>query len=364
MVDKIKTFIMAEDDPEWFINNPILKYLSLKKELLDRFQDESVWGEFGTKKQVTAICSLLDYLKKTRNLADQFPHLLGEVTVGNKNLISQRDIYHPSKFYEQLLFAVVDNAAEEYSSIWDQPNSVTLDKMEKFFERRRISCLAAYQTNVWSETHSHQYSPLEEPCDDKKEASEDNSIDEKKREMMSKARADLRKLRNNISAKMSCRQSTQSSLRKYFSQTEDFIDRFRSELRNEEVETLRKRVDIARNAAKAAPPKVKLRKLSRNAPQVEYSKHIKKVPTDSSSTAENVDDTREKPENVTVDSLSDEVPGSSSYKPQNITDKVDLVLPDVPLDMDIDTDLADIISEDVDEQIEQRLRRLQFFSRA
>ena len=82
---------------------------------------------------------------------------------------------------------------------------------------------------------------------------------------MSMARADLRKLRNKISAKISCRQNTQASLGKYLSQsqTDDFIDRYESELTVEETETLRKRVDIARNAAKAAPPKVKFRKLPR-----------------------------------------------------------------------------------------------------
>ena len=35
-----------------------------------------------------------------------------------------------------------------------------------------------------------------------------------------------------------------------------------------------------------------------------------------------------------MDSFSDEVPVSSFYNPPNITDEVDLLLPDVPHDMD------------------------------
>ena len=43
-----------------------------------------------------------------------------------------------------------------------------------------------------------------------------------------------------------------------------------------------------------------------------------------------------------MDSFSDEVPVSSFYNPPNITDEVDLLLPDVPHDIgNGPTDLAD-----------------------
>ena len=56
---------MAETHPEWF-NTPVLTYLSMKKELLAKFVNESYWGEFGTEQQIIAISTLLDYFEKTR----------------------------------------------------------------------------------------------------------------------------------------------------------------------------------------------------------------------------------------------------------------------------------------------------------
>jgi hypothetical protein len=84
--------------------------------------------------------SLLPF-ERTNNLADQFPQLLDEVTVENKNLVIQRTLPLPNKLYEQLLLAVVEGTEEEYQSYWKQPSSVTLDKIEKFL---------AYQSQVWS----------------------------------------------------------------------------------------------------------------------------------------------------------------------------------------------------------------------
>ena len=193
-VDKILTFIMAGNHPEWF-NTPILKYLSMKKEFLGDFQGNKHWGELGTQKQVIALSTLLEYLKKTRDLADQFPQLKDEIILHNKNLILERAVPIPDKLYEHLLLAVVEGADKEYQTIWEQPSCVTLVKIEKFLEKRRTSSLALFQSKAWSDIHCHQYSSHEEPCDDNKEASEDNSIDEGKREM-TKAKADLRSLRN------------------------------------------------------------------------------------------------------------------------------------------------------------------------
>ena len=136
---------MAED-PEWF-NTPMLKYLSMRKDFLGKFLDSEKWGEFGSKKQVIAISSLLDYFKRTRSLADQFPQLLSEITIEKKNLVIQRTLPFSNKLYEQILLAVVEGAEEQYQSFWDQPSSVTLNKIEKFLVRKRKSYLAAYQSN-------------------------------------------------------------------------------------------------------------------------------------------------------------------------------------------------------------------------
>ena len=124
VVDKIKTLIIAMD-PEWF-NTPMLEYLSMKKEYLGKFLDSKQWGEFGSEKQVIAIFSFLEYFKKTRSLADQFPQLMSEITIENKNLVLQRTLPFSNKLYEQLLLAVVEGADEQYQSFWDQPSNVTL----------------------------------------------------------------------------------------------------------------------------------------------------------------------------------------------------------------------------------------------
>ena len=100
------TFIMTGEssDPEWF--TPSLKYLSMKKELLGQFPDEENWGKFGTERQIVAFSSLLDYFARTRNLADQFPQLLSEIILDNKNIVMKRVLNFPSKLYEQLLLAL------------------------------------------------------------------------------------------------------------------------------------------------------------------------------------------------------------------------------------------------------------------
>ena len=47
---------------------------------------------------------------------------------------------------------------------------------------------------------------------------------------------------------------------------------------------------------------------------------------------------------------------------QNMNDHVDLVLPEVPQDLNIDpADVADIPNEDIDDQLLKRLKKLQFF---
>ena len=134
---------MAED-PEWF-NTPMLKYLSMKKEFLGKFLHKRNWGEFGTYQQVIAFSSLIDYIKRTRSLADQFPQLLNDVISDNKKLVIERTLPLPNKLYEQLLLAAIEGAEEEYQSYWEQPSSVTLDKIENL-QIRLSFCSLLYGT--------------------------------------------------------------------------------------------------------------------------------------------------------------------------------------------------------------------------
>ena len=107
---------MADNHPEWF-NTPVLTFLSMRKNVLEKFVNESYWGEFGSEQQIIAVSSLLEYFEKTKTLADQFPHLMGEIVADNKNLLIQRNLPIPDKLYEHLLFAIVEGT-EEYKSIW------------------------------------------------------------------------------------------------------------------------------------------------------------------------------------------------------------------------------------------------------
>ena len=329
--------MMAEDHPEWF-NTPVLTFLSMRKEILGKFLDESSWGEFGTEKQVIAISSLLGYFKKTRNLADQFPQLSADVTVENKNLAIQRTLHLPEKLYEQLLLALVEGVEEKYQSIWEQPSCVTLQKIEQFLERRRISCLAAYQSRVWSDVQSSQ----KYPCDTSKEVSEENNFTEKEMKVMLQARADLRKLRNKISARIQCRQNVRGFISKYNSLTQAFIARFESELTVDETETLRKRVRIAKNAALGSSSKVRVRK---HTSETQRPKH------EDCKIAREVLHSGHKSSIVQDQAV------------QNLPDEIELILPDIPDDSDNSpADFAHKLGEDIDEQLRERLTRLQFFS--
>lgn len=154
------TFTMADKYPEWF-NTPALQYISMKREFLGEIQNENDWGEFGTEEQVVALSKLLAYFKSTKQLADQFPQLVNDVIVENKNLVMHKILPIPSKLYEQLLLAVVEGTEEEYINIWQQPSFVTLGKIQNFFEKRRTNCLASYQSKMRSESLPYKISPLE-----------------------------------------------------------------------------------------------------------------------------------------------------------------------------------------------------------
>ena len=199
VVDKILTFNMSEENtyPEWY--TPTLKYLSMKKELMGKFPDKESFGEFGSEKQIIALSSLVDYFRKTRNFTDQFTHLSSDIVLDNKNLVVGRVLPLPNKLYEQLLLAVVEGAEGQYPSIWDQPSSVTLTLIEKFLIMKKSSCIAAYENNIWSDLH--HYESLERACDDTRDTSDTNFVDDPKK-FMSQEKAVLRRLGNKIYARL------------------------------------------------------------------------------------------------------------------------------------------------------------------
>ena len=64
---------MAED---LGLSTPRLQYLSYQRDFLSKFLDKQVWdGDFGSKVELSAVSGLLEYLKKTRSLREDFPRL-------------------------------------------------------------------------------------------------------------------------------------------------------------------------------------------------------------------------------------------------------------------------------------------------
>ena len=78
---------MADD---FGLSSPRLQYLNWKRGFLSKFLDSKVWeGNFGSKERFLAVSGLLDYLKRTRSLAEDFPQISNEVTIDNKDLVTQ-----------------------------------------------------------------------------------------------------------------------------------------------------------------------------------------------------------------------------------------------------------------------------------
>ena len=134
-------------------------------------------------------------------------------------------------------------------------------ELEKFLLRRRTSCLVDHQGKVWSETSSYQSCPFESNSDNISEVSEEDFREEMRGDM-AKAAASLRKLKNIIYSKIEYRKNVQANLAEYHSLTEEFVSKFDSKLSVKEAEAFRRRVRIARNAAKASKSKAKFRSRS------------------------------------------------------------------------------------------------------
>ena len=83
---------------------------------------------------------------------------------------------------------------------------------------------------------------------------------------MTKAKYDLRKIRNDIYMRIRRRENVQECVKKYHTLTKDIIARFKSDLKVDEAALLREKVKIVRNAAKASKSKAKVRNLLTRTP--------------------------------------------------------------------------------------------------
>ena len=184
---------MAED--LGLFNTPRLKYLSLKKRFFSRFLDPKVWGELGSKELVIAISGLLEYLEETMNLADEFPNLLSDVIVDNKNLLLGRVLPFPAKLYEQLIGAAF---GEEHQLVWQQSPRVILTRISSFLVRKKAASLAAYEHQVGLEVEAVENYNFDnyENAECGSVANTSNSETVKRKQLLT--RAQLRKMRNKF----------------------------------------------------------------------------------------------------------------------------------------------------------------------
>ena len=216
--------------------SPRLKYLSLKKRFLGKYLDKRAWGEFGSKEQYIAVSGFLDYFAETKKLAEEFPELYSDVIVDNKNLVIEQIIPLPAQLYEQLLMAAVE---EESQLHWLQPCSVIVSRFERFLKRKKSACLAALEHNVWHRVHDYDSYSYDH---------DDQHVHQSVDQGGLVTRAQLRKLRNKIYARLASNQTVEKLLEKYQVSIEAFINE--SELTVDQADSFQDRLRRTANAVK------------------------------------------------------------------------------------------------------------------
>ena len=294
---------------------------------------------------------------KTKSLSEVFPQLAHEVIIDNKNLVVQHILPFPPKLYEQVIAAAVGDDHQQAGQVWQQPASVILSRVEQFLIRLRTASLAYHEHQVWSDVHDYQsYTFKDSECDDF--TADMQKADTVKEKVKPVSRAQLRRQRRTIYASLSSDQSVESHLEKYKSLTEAFIQRFKSELPDEEV-------DIFKNRLKRTENSVRVSKLDNKNPiKCDLVHKIELLKPDSVKTDE---------EENYVDDYDNDVDAAKllvgdersemNLQLSDIEEQDDLFLPDVPHDSEDDAAEASASVID-DDEIQRRLTRLKFFSQA
>ena len=307
------------------LDTPRLKYLRMKKEFLGEYLDSKVWGDFGSKEQLMAVTGLLEYLKKTRVLGDEYPHILGDVIVENKELILENILPLPARLYEQLLVAA---AGDNNQLIWQQSSSEILAKLQAFLIRKQRACLLAYEHKFSLEVNNFQNYTSGKSQPVAGEIDADQSKPEPSKGV-TVAKAKIKKLRNNIYTKIRSFIQVDHLLRKYRCMTKELLTTFGEELSVEEAEIFKNRMKRTEHAAGLS--KLNFRKELRH-----------KVSFESTHTQDDVVDTHE-------------------HEVLHVEEQECLVLPNVPEDSL--SDVIEISGSDPDAEIQRRLTRLKFFSK-
>ena len=250
---------MADDDHGF--STPRLEYLSLKKKFLSKYLDRNVWkGEFGSKELHSAISNLLQFFDQTRRMAQDFPELENDITIGNKDLVMKRILPMPPKLYEQVIAAVVGDSHQQAGHVWQLPASEILSRIEHFLSRYRSASLSYYKHRVWSDVHDlGSYISQDTACEDIAAGKNDADIAVKKK-VKTVTRTQLRRQRKAIFAALSAEKCADRLLRRYRSLVEAFIHRYESELSLKEVNQLNnklRRTEHSVRMSKSKPSKTK-----------------------------------------------------------------------------------------------------------
>ena len=143
---------MLLDENQDLFNTPTLMYYSLKKEFDRKYLNPQLWKhEYGTKESIRSYDDLLRYLEKTEEFRDLDNSLKTSIPSDNVHLVLYV-LPLPPKRREDLFDFVFINADKQQS-----PED-KLDKIKKYFEKRRSSGLLGLEDKLWKEIERYRES--------------------------------------------------------------------------------------------------------------------------------------------------------------------------------------------------------------
>lgn len=343
---------------------PVLKYMNVRRQFLQKYAHPKSWGTYGSKQQVIALTALLDYFRETVKLAQLYPELENDIHVDNRKLVMKRIVQLPRKLHEEMIEELIMHARKEHGGSWrDQPILVTLQKIEAFLIMKQESCLMAYEDSVVDKVNNYE-SYMKKKFFDKRKTKVFNK---------SKDRTLLRKVRHGIYEKMRAKESVSDEMEEYRAKVDKFVksEAEDDDLTEDEILAWKRRVKRTRIA------------VDKHEKYLERLKSESETDTDESEESEvnasEVDDDDSRVIDLEVDNVDSEASSLvDSYADEESEAEVTLFdsntkselkvqeelvskLPDVPLDMP--EDIVNVTNaEDVDDDIEKRLNKLKLFN--
>ena len=119
-----------------YFGNPHVLWTQELESIKKEFRSKSAWGSYGTQGFVLAIASVLEFIRKAKKLASDFPQLKSDIeSTYTTNTIRK---LLPMKFQDQFN----DYLGEEGLNIIEKDK---LEKIKKFLEKKKLSAQAQFQ---------------------------------------------------------------------------------------------------------------------------------------------------------------------------------------------------------------------------